>query len=397
MINYPEFGLLVGCAKSRMGPRDEERIRALLDQKPEWEQLLRLAAAHGLIPLLYRNLSTLCPDAVPETVLEYLKQLFLANARRNLLLTGELLRLLRAFETRGLPVIPYKGPTLAALAYGDLALRQFNDLDLLVRRRDATKSRELLAALGYENLSRLTGGQEAAFHHSEREYSFVHEETGVDVEVQWEIVARYFSAFIPIDADYLVESLKPVSVGGSTVLSPSPEDLLLILCAHGSRHVWGRLVWICDIAELVRRHQTIDWDRLLARAADLGGLRMLHLGLFLANDLLGADPPEKVLRRIRADSEVESLAVQVYQHLVRGPDDFGRDATDSAFSRYHLMLKERWRDRVKYVISRTTLPIHKDWGNAQLPAYLSFLYYGLRPLRLIRDYGRNLRRRLRGS
>src|SRR5829696_2399929 len=130
IIDRPEFELLFCCARTRTDRKMEERIRELLRRGPEWEYLLRIAAGHGIVPLLQLNLSTVCPDAVPATVSEYLRQLFLANTRRNLLLTGELLRLLSAFETQGLPVVPYKGPTLSVLAYGDLALRQFNDLDL---------------------------------------------------------------------------------------------------------------------------------------------------------------------------------------------------------------------------------------------------------------------------
>jgi hypothetical protein len=90
---------------------------------------------------LYQSLNTTCPEAVPKANLAQLRNYFHANAQRNLFLTQELLKLLTLFKTNGISAIPYKGPVLAVAVYGNLALRQFGDLDILVHKRDVLRAK----------------------------------------------------------------------------------------------------------------------------------------------------------------------------------------------------------------------------------------------------------------
>jgi Uncharacterised nucleotidyltransferase len=87
-----------------------------------------------------------------------LRHHFQVNALRNVFLAGTLLKLLRLLEAHGIAALPYKGPVLAALAYGNVAFRQFGDLDLLVRPQDADRAKALLWAQGYCWLAGRGGG-----------------------------------------------------------------------------------------------------------------------------------------------------------------------------------------------------------------------------------------------
>jgi len=102
------------------------------------------------MPLLYRSLKKTCQQAVPSTYLEQLRDLFLTNAARNVFLTAKLLELLDLFKENNIAALPFKGPVLAESIYGDISLRQFVDLDVLVHKRDALKARNLLLAHGYQ-------------------------------------------------------------------------------------------------------------------------------------------------------------------------------------------------------------------------------------------------------
>ena len=86
----------------------------------------------------------------------------------------------------------------------------------------------------------------------------------------------------------------------------SAEDLLFSLCVHGSRHLWERLGWICDVAELISRHD-LRLDALLKRAATADTERMFLLGLHLAERLLDAPLPAEVKRRCDSDVRLSSL------------------------------------------------------------------------------------------
>ena len=141
-----EVRLLLDCARTCLDAQRASRIKSLVSKDIEWAYLLRMARGHGVMPLLYRTLNSTCSDAVPKPTLEELREHFYANAGRNLFLTKELLKIVQFLKAHGIPSIPYKGPVLAASVYGNLAFREFGDLDLLVREREYQRAQDLLFA-----------------------------------------------------------------------------------------------------------------------------------------------------------------------------------------------------------------------------------------------------------
>ena len=319
------------------------------------------------------------------SLLDQLAGSSLQQKARNVYMTGELLRLLTVFESRGIPAISYKGPLLAAFAYGKLAYRQFSDLDILVHKRHFPRIRALMEAQGYEPLFNLTPSQETAYFQRHQEFPFQRPKSGMLVEIQWRIEARYFS--FGLDLDHLLPRAERTSLGGKDVLTLSPSDLLLIICVHSAKHLCLRLGWICDIAELIRRHKQLDWDGLLREARHWGAERFLLLGVSLAGDLLDAPIPKDVLAGARSCPEIAAHTRHVCKHLFR--DDLGlfRNIGDALFQ---LRLSERLSDRIRYILDLAVTPAVPDLQAIALPAPLSFLYYFLRPVRLAGKYLRQI-------
>ena len=61
----PESELLVWCARTVMTDDLKTRIRQRVQELLDWSILGEMAEYHGVIPLLYRNLSAVAPDLVP--------------------------------------------------------------------------------------------------------------------------------------------------------------------------------------------------------------------------------------------------------------------------------------------------------------------------------------------
>jgi hypothetical protein len=365
-----------------MDAEQGRRISRLIREGIDWDCLLRTALWHGVMPLLHRHLNATCPEALPATFRNALEDHFVRNAKRNLLLTGELLKLLGLLEAHGIPAVPFKGPVLAASVYGSLALRQFGDLDILVRKADVLKVKDLLISLDCLPKLRLTRAQEAAYLHSQCELNFQRAADQVHLEIHWEFFPRSYS--IELDPADLWGHLDPVSLAGRKVMAFSPEDLVLILSIHGAKHLWGWLEWICDIAELIRAHPKMNWDRVMSQAGSLGSARLVSLGLLLAADLLDAALPERVLQWVRADHEADALARQVGERLFR-EDDRRHSHVDGHL--FFLRGRERWRHRVQYCVRFALTPTVDDWSSLRLPDALFFLYTLFRPLRLAGKYG----------
>jgi hypothetical protein len=303
----------------------------------DWPYLVRAAVRGGVAPLVYDRLKALCPEAVPPEALATLQERARAASARNLTLAAELLRLLKMFQDQGIATVSYKGPVLAASVYGNLALREFGDLDILVPQRDVFRARDLLISLGYQMERPLPASQEAVFLHVESELIAFQEERNVLVELHWAFTAKHYS--LPIDPAPLWDRLQSVPLLGTMVRTFSPEDLLLHLCVSGAGHYWRKLKWVCDIAELVCHHPAIDWELVLRRANASGNRRMLLLGLLLAHDLLGASLPDGVSQRIRSDPSLRALASEVCAWLLRDTDSLPPLVRSTLF---YIRANDRW-------------------------------------------------------
>jgi Uncharacterised nucleotidyltransferase len=276
-----------------------------------WDRLLRLARRNSVLPLVYRSLNATCPELVPPETLMQLQAGFQSSSQHNLLLTHELLRLVDRFGEHGIRAVPFKGPVLAAGAYRNLALRQFDDLDILLDDHDVRGQKTVMMTLGYEPEYPIPAD---AFRRLRQGSSFVRNDPRVTVDLHWGIELHWsFSPRLFSQLQYrrLWDRLQPVSLAGRDVLTLAPEDSLLLLSVHGAKHKWGSLRWICDIAEIVHTHQRLDWEALIETSTALRGRRMLFLALFMARDALGAPVPDHVMRRVRADGMIHVLAGQV--------------------------------------------------------------------------------------
>lgn len=370
---------LLVCA-TRLSP-DPALLQGLLRQPIDWTWTLAAARAHGVLPVLWRQLDSL-RQFVPPDAQARLREDAQDIARRNLALVGELLQLSELLTSHHIPFLALKGPALALLAYGDPALRQFRDLDILVRRSDVTRAGDLLTARGYRPRLQLTPAREAAFRAAFCEHEFARPD-GMLVELHWAFFPRAYGFSLRFE-EALARG-QPVRLGGSIVQTLGPEDLLVYLCAHGTYHRWVRLEWIVDVARLAGRAAAIDWSQVLERARALSAARMLRLGLLLARDLFAVRLPERVTRDLLGDRAAVSLASNARRRLFLHPA--GLEGVWAAHW-YHVQAHDRLRDRVA-CLGRALITLSpRDWALVPLPDWLYPLYYLIRPLRLAAKYAK---------
>ena len=335
----PEETLLILCARTHLDEASAAHVNALLREDLDWDYLLRMAFQHSVVPLLYKNLLPAHKDLLPKSFADELRAYFHGNALRNMVLTRELLALVDGLEALDIPSLPFKGPALAVTAYGDLSLRQFGDLDLLVQKEHLEKAEAFFYSRGYrsrEYLGNKILGRARVFlrgYHLKLEKG----DGQVILEPHWRVEGRHLG--FRFDVERLWDRLRHVNLGGREVNAISPEDLLPILCVHGSRHLWRRLSWMADVAELVRRTE-LDWDRVLEDAEKTRSRRMLFLGLLLAQGVLGATLPPDVTARAQADP-VRDLVPGILRGLFAPPEP----TPEGEKYAFYLRLHDRPRDK----------------------------------------------------
>ena len=309
-----EFRLVLVCSTL---PADGVLVRHLASQVEDWEKVLRYAEWHGLTPLVCDTLiDSGC--SLPSRTSEYLVSLVRKNAQKNLLLTAELLRVMRALLAENIRAIPYKGPVLAASAYGNLATRDFCDLDILLSEKDVQRARSIMLDLGYRAEYVLTPAQEARYLTSTCEYNFLHEGNQVRVEIHWQVVPDRLGLTFEFDRLWSRATFLPIC--GSRIRVLSPEDALLVLSVHGFKHLWACLKWVCDVANLLSSSGELDWTYVECEADYIGAMRIVLVALSLANQMCQTRLPDPIRLRLSRDPVAASIAREIIEsYSPRGP------------------------------------------------------------------------------
>ena len=365
-----------------MAPAIAAEIRALIAGTLDWDFIFRAASMNSITPLVALQLRAVSADiAAPERA--RLKAADRANQVRSLVLSSVLIRILDAFEARGILAIPYKGPALAAQAYGDPGLREFEDLDIILGQRDIPKAHEVMLGLDYHPRFPQLFSTGTASRRIPGEYNYRDEGRRVMVELHTEATLRHFP--VAPDVGEFAARMAPIELCGHKVKTLSPEDALVALSVHGTKDFWERISWIADISELVQSHPSLDWDAVWRRAESLRAERMVCLGLALAAGLLGAPLPPEIASRVAGDKVASSSASEIERrHLSRDPCSPG-SAWRFGFRRRMVPGFFRgWR----YALRLAFAPSEEDWETLRLPPALAPVYAALRPLRLLRKHAR---------
>jgi len=391
-----EAKLLLCCAQGFLQEVSSERLQSLLEEKIDWDCVVRKACLHGIVPIVYRTLQGMTEERVPKAVLNKLWVYTRMIADRNTLLVEELNTILKLFSSKGIEAMPLKGPLLATELYGNLELRPMGDLDILVRTQDVLKAKRLLLAREYIPEKDLDTRQEKQYLNHECAFHFYQAKRKLNVDLHWRIVR--WQAF---KSDFLWSRTATVRSGEIRSLWLAPEELFLFLSTHLYKHYWYQLKWLLDIALVLVRHPTMDWDRIKELACGTGNRRTFLRVLYVVERILDVPAPQKVAREVHAYPRNTAYASLVTGQLFR---DDQRLPGFREWCRYMEML------RVECTSARLSwLPLHPFFQYlsvviergfvarkaVKLLRSLSCPYWLYQPIRLVWRHTSRLLKRLR--
>jgi Uncharacterised nucleotidyltransferase len=370
-----EWLALVECALPRPSP---DRFGSLfLADAFNWPGLLQRAEDHGLTLLLTERVKNLNQAFIPLEFRDQLRELQRSCRLSALQLTAELFRVLDCLAVSGIDVLLTKGPALSVRCYGEPDMRQYGDIDLIVRESDIGRVTQAMVELAYQPRVPLWAIEAKK---SAGEHAFRKSGTDVLVEFHTERTFRYHPCSLRIEKVF--ERSAFVTIDGREVPVLSLEEELVLICVHGAKHFWERLMWIADVAALISR-QPLDWDRTVAMADEVGAQRIVNLGLCLASDLLGAELPPQLGARIRLDRTVAKLAAQIERRLAHSqPREFGV-LQRAAF---RVQMREGLLPGLAYLLRLTLSPTEEDWTPGKEGDRPAFLHAIVRPFRLARKH-----------
>lgn len=368
-----EWSALLACASpSSDGRRFADTLRLV-----DWPRLLVLAEEHGVVGHLVAHLNAADASQVPQEFRQKLLERHRQQIFSTLRMTAELFRVLEFFKAKDIRALSIKGPVLAMRAYGDPSMRAYGDLDLLVRQRDIRRATEALQASGFEAavpLGAIDAGRIPG------QYLFSKPDSKLLVELHNDLTLRYFPRPLPIE-DFFARETR-VRLDGQEAPALAVEDELVLICIHGAKHFWERLVWIADVAGLITWQTGMDWERVLQSAQAVRTEHLLNTGLRLACDLLGVKLPEKIWQQVKSDAVAAKLVKGILRWLPAAgytpPGLFERAA-------FRLRMRGGVFSAPAYLLRLSLSPTEEDWQNADSMSFLDVLR---RPFRLARKYGR---------
>lgn len=392
-----ETSFILQCSQTNI---DLEKIRSDFASKEEpfdWPYIFKIAGRNGLLPLVSANLLRSLPDLVDEEIREGISEFLGGHVRNNLLQTGKVIEISEILEAEGIPILPFKGPSLSMQAYGDISLRQFVDLDILVKPRHFDKAVRVLKNAGYVPITEPTWlKRKSLFFTRKKDIGLVSTDRRVRIELHWKLSGTHFA--MPLEIDELWRRLETVDIGGKKLRSLPLCDLFVYLCLHGSRHGWEKLAWVCDINEMIRGAEIsngiIDWNKVKMHARKHGCERSVELGIFLVHYFFGRKAAYPGIESILGNPAYNAIAADLRETAFAEDE---RSFEMKGWYLYHLSLKERLVDRLRirmvyllWYLKLAVKPNEMDEAVLRLPTLFYPLYYLLRPARLLlTKYGRS--------
>lgn len=377
-----EYLFLLLCTNLNPRKNSSQPFAPFSEYQLNWDKIIDLAIYHKILPLLFINVKKHFLDKIPYNIFQQLKLKQKQTGIRNLFLTGKLLSILHIFEKHNIKAIPIKGPTLTKEIYGDISLRQFNDLDILIAPQSLEKAIKILFELGYSPDINLNLAQLIKLAQKGHHVTLYKENTLI--ELHWELTGRYFSKKITL------ESVWPEKVttilAGQEINSIKPEDLLIYLCIHGCRHHWHQLDAICCVAQYIKIKPNLDWEIIQLKSRKQGSNGMVALGLLLSAELPGMKLPEPAAKIINFHPQLIKTHSFVLNRLFIENFNTLPPFTFIQFVFFHKAIMDRQSDWLSYCIRPLLNPTHSDWLWIRMPASLSFFYYFVRPVRLLIKY-----------
>lgn len=272
----------VGVAAYGLNPRATGACKAVIGAG-RWSGLMEIVRAQRLTGLMAK----MAADGVLNLESDQQAEATSANESAMalaVLLERRLLDIVEAFEQGGIDYRILKGPAFARLHYGNLSLRPFGDIDIMVRATDIDRAVVLVEAMGGERrfreprpgyLRRFGKGAALVLDHR------------TEIDIHRTISPGPFG--VTLDPDRFFDRESRFVVGGRLMSAPALEERLLHACHHA---VLGdavpRLLALRDVAQILTA-RPVDHDRLVRLARDSGGEAVVARAVDMTWRVFGLD------------------------------------------------------------------------------------------------------------
>ena len=373
----PEFFLVAACCWWPSSEARSQAVRTAALASTDWPRVLRIIQRHRVFGLAQDGIARAGVSLSPEVDRDLRAEAF-ALARRNLAMAAETARLEGWFEEAGVPIIFFKGMSLALLAYGNVSLKDSIDIDILVAPEQFEAAKGVLEKVGYaliEPLPALTPSQFELLKRHRKDWALLARDRNMLVELHWKLNSNPF-LLANVGPEFRVQS---VGMGRSKIQTLCFDDLFVYLCVHGARHGWHQLKWLADFAALFSTRGDQDLESLYRTAQRAGAGMCAGQAMLLCERLLGVKLPVSLTRELRQSVRLELLEALALNAMLGGGAE--TELRTRSFGKYFVLLSgflvnQSWRGALYEF--RDHFISGQDLFALKLPRWLNWLYPILR-------------------
>jgi Uncharacterised nucleotidyltransferase len=295
----------------------------------DWPALVELARRNRVAALAQAALA-----GRPETP-ETARRELLALARRSFVETTLTAQALKDLAPLLKPMAwaLLRGPVLGVGLYGDLMLRPYGDLDVLVAPGQVDEALRALATIGFALPASSLDARYYRAYHLHLALARPGPAGPLSVELHWAIDHPF--SLTTVDVAGLLTRVQTIQVEGAAVPVPAPDDLILTLALHTLKHAVRLPYWVeigqveqvaqeesllalLDVA-LAAQHAgpELDWEALARRAAEWGAAQAVRACLEAVEALWPGRVPTGERARFAA-RPLGRLQRAVYRRLPAG-------------------------------------------------------------------------------
>ena len=277
-----------------------------------------------------------------------------------------------------IPCLVLKGLPLGQRLYGHPLARSAQDIDLLVSPRTFQAAERVLLESGWRRVKPSFPETPAR----NRWYGrFRHEHVlagpGGSLDLHRRLSHNPFYIDVPFES--LLAGSIQVEIGALSFRALGQEDDLVYLMCHGARHYWKKLVWLCDVAVVLASMEPERLERVSARCRQAGLSSILASTLLLCGAALHVRLPRGAALLPAGGRRAAWIAR--FSERTWCDEDAARFSGGFDWAGQKvigLIAKPDSRTVLHEIASVFVGP--RDWGRLDLPDWLFYLYFPLRPL-----------------
>lgn len=292
----PLQNIILLAAKIHPTAEELEALNAQLPLVVDWEEVVRNLIERGVGPLFYSKIKLLSNGKfIPDDAVDKLKQSYYLTLSRGMVMYSVFRKAVETLKTNGIEVIALKGVYLAEMLYGDIALRQFSDIDLLIKEEDGAKSKTMLKKAGFKSSKSLDEVLEV-------KNNVLHYPPVIlnNVSVELHLRLHKYSESYNIQTDSVWNNSIPTTIQGLELKVPDLIDMLIHVCVHLDKHfIYGDVAFTCfhDIVNLLDVFKDkLEWDKIKVRCTEYKCEAIVFKYLILVNYFYQVSLPDKIIK-----------------------------------------------------------------------------------------------------